>query len=105
MRKVYVNLQVILDLNTDGENVSEIIDELDYDFFDTTGNASVEDTEISDYEVTVFGNVDLTVGLILNVDDEVEVSEIVNKLDYEFKNLDDKTITSEIKGHEVMDSK
>jgi hypothetical protein len=45
------------------------------------------------------------VGLILVVEDEVEVSEIVNELDYEFKDLDDKTIKSEIKGHEVKDSK
>jgi|TARA_Y100000034_G_scaffold123070_1_gene169373 hypothetical protein len=106
MRKVYIDLQVTLQLNTDNEDeVSEIISELDYDFSDTTGKATVEDSEISDYEVTVSGNVDLTVGLILVVDDKVEVSEIVNELDYEFKDLDDKTIKSEIKGHEVTDSK
>ena len=47
----------------------------------------------------------LQIGLRLDVDDGVEVSEIVNELDYEFKDLDDKTINSEIKGHEVTDSK
>jgi hypothetical protein len=104
MRKVYLDLQVTLELNTDTGEISETVSELDYYFSDTTGKATVEDSEISDYEVTVSGNVDLTVGLILVVEDE-EVSKIVNELDYEFKDLDDKTIKAEIKGHEVTDSK
>jgi hypothetical protein len=52
MRKVTVDLTVRLKLNVDeGVEVSEIIDELEYDFNSTHDNATVEDTEITDYEV------------------------------------------------------
>ena len=53
MRKVYVNLTVRLILNVDdGVEISDVIDELDYDFSDNTGSADIVDTEIVDHEVT-----------------------------------------------------
>jgi len=52
MRKVHVELKVKLILNVDEDiEVSEVLDELDYNFVDTTTKAEVEDTEILDYEV------------------------------------------------------
>lgn len=52
MRKVHVELKVKLILNVDEDiEVSEVLDELDYNFEDTTTKAEVEDTEILDYEV------------------------------------------------------
>ena len=53
MRKVFVEVKVKLVLNMDeGVEVGDVISEMDYSFADTTGNADIEDTEISDYEVT-----------------------------------------------------
>lgn len=53
MRKVTVELKVVLTINVDeGIEVSEVINELDYDFISGTDGASVEDTEIKDHEVT-----------------------------------------------------
>lgn len=52
MRKVHVELKVKLILNVDEDiEVSEVLDELDYNFADTTTKAEIEDTEILDYEV------------------------------------------------------
>jgi hypothetical protein len=52
MRKVYVDLTVRLILNVDeGMEVGNVVDELDYSFDDTTGSATVEDTEITGHEV------------------------------------------------------
>jgi hypothetical protein len=52
MREVHVELKVKLVLNMDDDiSVSEVLDELDYSFSDTTTKAEVEDTEILDYEV------------------------------------------------------
>ena len=35
----------------EGVEIGKIIDELDYDFTDTTTQATIEDTEINGYEV------------------------------------------------------
>lgn len=52
-RKVTVELKVKLLLRVDeGVEVSEVINELDYNFTDNTDKATIEDTEILDYEVT-----------------------------------------------------
>ncbi len=52
MRKVTVKIEVEMSMLIDnGVEVSEIIDELEYDFTDTTTQATVEDTQITDYEV------------------------------------------------------
>ena len=51
-RKVYARLTVNMILRVDeGVDVSEIIDELDYSFADTTAKATIEDTTIEDFEV------------------------------------------------------
>lgn len=53
MRKVYVDLKVRLVIQIDeGIQLEEVIDELDYNFVDTTTQADVIDTEIKDWEVT-----------------------------------------------------
>lgn len=52
-RKVYVDLEVRMILWVDeGQPVQDVINELDYTFTDTTGNATVEDTEITGNEIT-----------------------------------------------------
>jgi hypothetical protein len=52
MRKVYINLTVKLVLNVDdGVEISDVVNELDYEFGDNTGLADVIDTEILDHEV------------------------------------------------------
>lgn len=52
MRKVYVELKVrVILFQNDGIKTGKIVDELDYNFKDTTGHATVVDTEIMDYEV------------------------------------------------------
>jgi hypothetical protein len=52
-RKVYVEVKVRLILRVDeGEEISHVMDELDYSFSDTTGKAQVDDTEILDYDIT-----------------------------------------------------
>ena len=51
-RKAYVEVKVKLIIRADeGEEISHILDEMDYNFSDTTGNATIEDTEILDYEI------------------------------------------------------
>lgn len=53
MRKVFVNLTVRLVINVnEGTEVQEVIDELQYDFTDTTGKAKVMDSSIIDSDVT-----------------------------------------------------
>ena len=52
-RKVYVNLTVKLIMVVDeGVEVSDVVNELDYNFSDTTGSADIEDTSIEDFEIT-----------------------------------------------------
>jgi len=52
-RTVHVDLTVHLTMKVDeGTEVQEVVDELDYGFTDTTGHATVEDTEITGHEVT-----------------------------------------------------
>lgn len=52
MRKVHVTLKVRLVINADDDiNVEDIINELSYNFEDTTTKADVEDYTILDYEV------------------------------------------------------
>ncbi len=51
-RKVTVKVEVKLTMKVDeGVEVSEIIDEMDYNFSDTTTQATIEDTEILDFEI------------------------------------------------------
>lgn len=53
MRKVKIKLQIDLSILVDeGIEISEVIDELDYQFIDTTGSATVEDFTIEDYEIS-----------------------------------------------------
>ena len=53
MRKVTVEVKIKLTINADdGQDISEVIDEMDYDFSDTTGGADIEDMEILGHEVT-----------------------------------------------------
>ena len=52
MRKVTVEIKVKAIINIDEDiELEEVIDEMDYDFSDTTTKATVEDTEMIDYEV------------------------------------------------------
>ena len=51
-RKVKVKLEIELSMIVDeGVEISEIINELDYDFINTTTKATIEDTEITNHEV------------------------------------------------------
>jgi hypothetical protein len=52
MRKVTVKLEMKIVMSVDeGMEISEVIDELDYQVTDTTTAADILDTEIVDYEV------------------------------------------------------
>jgi len=53
MRKIHVRVEVDLFINADeGIEVSEIIQEMEYNFTSKTEGATIEDTEIYDFEVT-----------------------------------------------------
>ena len=52
MRKVYIKLQVSLIMLVDeGQEINEVVNELEYKFADTTGSATIEDSQIVDFEV------------------------------------------------------
>ena len=52
MRKMTVSLEVKLVINADeAVELSQIIDEMEYSFKDTTGFANIEDETIENYEV------------------------------------------------------
>lgn len=52
MRKITVKLEVNVTVSVDeGTEISDIVNELIYDFQDGTGSADIVDTEIIDYEV------------------------------------------------------
>jgi hypothetical protein len=52
MSTVTVKVEVKLTMKVDeGVEISEIIDEMEYNFSDTTTNATIENTEITDFEV------------------------------------------------------
>ena len=52
MKKVTVELKVKLFVNVnENTNIEDVINELEYDFQDTTTEADVIDTEILDFEV------------------------------------------------------
>ena len=51
-RKVYVDVKVRLIIRQDdGVETSEVVNEMEYTFRDTTGKATIEDAEITDCEV------------------------------------------------------
>lgn len=51
-RKVTVEVKVKLTINADyDQDLSEVLDEMEHEFIDTTGGAVIEDSEILDYEV------------------------------------------------------
>lgn len=52
MRKVTIKLQMRVVMSVDeGIEISEVVNELDYQVNDTTTAADILDTEITDYEV------------------------------------------------------
>ena len=52
MRKVTVELEMRVVMSVDeGVEISEVVNELDYQLNDTTSTADILDTEITDYEV------------------------------------------------------
>ena len=52
MRKMIVNVNIKLFINADeGVSLSEIMDELDYDFTYADNNADIEDSYIDTYEL------------------------------------------------------
>ena len=52
MKKMQVQLTVELMINMDEDgDLAEVIDEMDYDFTDTTGTADVQEMEIKSTEV------------------------------------------------------
>jgi len=52
MRKVFVEVKVKLVINQNEDvETSEILDELEYEFTDTTGKVDIFDATIEDYEV------------------------------------------------------
>ena len=53
MRKVFLEVKVKLVIDVDEDIMLDtVMDEMDYNFTDTTTKADIVDTEILDYEVT-----------------------------------------------------
>ena len=53
IRKVYMTLNVkVIATIEEGTEVQDFVDQLEYNIQDGTGNATIEDTEILDHEVT-----------------------------------------------------
>ncbi len=53
MRKVYVEVITRLIIQADeGVEIQQVINEMDYDFYDNTGKATIIDIEIKDYNIT-----------------------------------------------------
>ena len=51
-KKVYVDLKVRLKITHDDDmETGEVISGLEYEFSDTTGKATVEDSEMTDYDI------------------------------------------------------
>lgn len=52
MRKVTIELEMRVVMSVDeGVDISDVVNELDYQINDTTSTADILDTEITDYEV------------------------------------------------------
>ena len=52
-RKVYARLTINMILTVhEGVEVSDVLDVMDCNFVDTTGNATIEDTNIEHFEIT-----------------------------------------------------
>ncbi len=52
-RKVTVKVEIKLTMTVDESvDISDVINDMDYNFSDTTTQATIEDTEIIDYEIT-----------------------------------------------------
>lgn len=52
-RKVYVNLKVrLVVVANDDTNVNQVLQDMEYDFRDQSGEADIVDTEIVDWEIT-----------------------------------------------------
>jgi hypothetical protein len=51
-RKVYVNLKVrLVVVANDDANVNQVLQDMEYDFRDQSGEADIVDTEIVDWEI------------------------------------------------------
>lgn len=51
-RKIVVEIKVKVSMRVDeGQEISQVVDEMDYSFYDDTGHATIEDTEILGYEL------------------------------------------------------
>lgn len=51
-RKVCMTVTTKMIIRVDeGQEIGDVIDEMDYSFTDTTGNAQIEDTEIIEYSI------------------------------------------------------
>lgn len=111
MRKVYVDLKFYLVLNANKDvDISDVVDELEYELIDTTGKATIEDTEIKDYEVIDSNekvHLNLVIHMVINVDEGVEISEIVDELEYELIDTTGESIIekTELIDYEITDSK
>ena len=53
MRKVYVNVTTRLIIRAnDDVDINEVLENMDYDFTSTNEGADIEDTEITDWEIS-----------------------------------------------------
>lgn len=52
MRKVYLNVHFMIIIQAEEDvEISEVMNELDYNFLSTTDNADIVDTEMLDYDI------------------------------------------------------
>ena len=53
MRKIYVSVSVRLIINAEESvSISDVLEEMDYDFTSQTQGADIEDSEITNWEIT-----------------------------------------------------
>jgi hypothetical protein len=117
MRKVIANVKVRLVMSlgkNDDEN--DAIDDLDYKFI-AADHATVEDTEIMDTEIIDASAYDagkkkrvvanLTVKLVITVNEGVAFSDVIDEMDYDFfaAEIHHMVESTEILDYDVVDSR
>ena len=108
MRKVYLTLNTLIQLKLEpGTTIPEVIDELDYSFFDGTGNAEIEDSEIRSMELKGEDKAKVNFYLIIRIDEGIEISHFVHELTWRILDTTEKATLLDVKtlDFEVTDSK
>jgi len=112
MRTVHVDIIVKMTIPLKpGENPEFVIDELDYNFFDTGIGGNIEDTHIKEKKTLEQTEnkaiVQIIVHAVLKLDDETTdvVKWLNDEMDYTFQNGNDQLQDTEIVDYDITDSR